>query len=421
MGMTVKIMEAARNNNILRGIYRAVLKGYRHGRKLLMNAVGYLFVFPLGKTLPKKNLVVLTSRFGDFEGNLKYLFLAMEDFQDEGYSFVFLSDKKEIADRLREKGLKAWYYRRISSFLKMLRAKVVIVDGNEWAAGWKYFFLSGAKVVQIWHGTGLKAIGLLKPNYQALGTLHKFFRKESTRYDMVVLSSEKQVKTRGEAFHYKELLVNGLPRNDVFFNDKVLERSLSFEGESLREFEEAKKQGKKIITYTPTWRKHQEEFHQLDVKALDAFGKEHNILWVIKLHYKHDCDPEAKDLENVVEYDKTADIYPLLAISDALITDYSSIYLDYLLLNKPVVFYPYDEAEYVNGERALLRDYDEVTPGPRVYTQEDLHQAVRKLVINGTDPYKEERDALRKEFFSYVDGDSTKRLWNAIKMNYLSS
>ena len=431
--MIKSIKKNLKKNKKTGPLYKKVYEVVRSLGKLIMNLIGYLFITPFALIVPKKNRVLLTSRFGDFEGNLKYLFLALNEEQLKGKSrleidrdieFIFLTGKEKVAHRLREEGYRAWKYQNPITWFRLLTVKVVIVDGNEWAVGFKYFLLYGAKSVQIWHGTGLKAIGLLKPNYQALGRIHKFFRKENTRYDLVTLSSEDQVKNRGKAFRYEKMLINGLPRNDVFFDDEVLRRSLLFDGESIDRFKTYKEQGYRLVTYTPTWRKRQEEFFQLDPFKLEEVGEQHKIKWIIKLHYKHDIPVQCEGLRHVMEYEKTADIYPLLAMTDLLITDYSSIYLDYLLLNKPIVFYPYDEAEYVNGERALLLDYDAVTPGPKVYTQEALEEEVKKLLDASDDgmkedPFRKEREELRESFFRYQDGKSTERLWSFVKENYL--
>ena len=427
--MSAPIINKLKQQEWLKSLYRIFRKLILNILKTLMNLIGYVFITPFAILVPKKNRVMLASRFGDFEGNLKYLFLALNEEKgqegrldiDPETEFIFLTGKDKIYRTLQEKGYRVWKYQHPSTWFKLLQVKVLIVDGNEWAAGFKYFLLYGAKTVQIWHGTGLKAIGLLKPNYQDLGKIHKFFRKENTNYNMLSLSSEDQVKNRGKAFNYEKLLINGLPRNDVFFDEKVLKRSLDFDGDSIEPYRRFKNEGYRLVTYTPTWRKRQGEFFQLDPEKLEAFGEKYKIKWIIKLHYKHDIPVDVTGLKHVMEYDKTADIYPLLAITDLLITDYSSIYLDYLLLNKPIVFFPYDEAEYVNGERALLLDYDDVTPGPKVHTQAELQDAVKELLSAEKDAFEQEREALRKSFFKYRDGASTKRLWESIKDSYLKN
>ncbi|WP_353894463.1 CDP-glycerol glycerophosphotransferase family protein [Proteinivorax hydrogeniformans] len=419
--MLEKLKLMLKSNTVALVTYRLIRKTIKAFYKATQTILGYLLIAPISYVVPKKNYVVLTSRFGDFEGNLKYLYLYLNDQDSKNNQFIFLTKKDLTYKRLKESNLKAWKYPTVTTLLKLLQVKIVIVDGNEWATGLKYFFLIRAKKVQIWHGTGLKTIGLLKPNYQRLSKIHKAFRKENTPYDLVALSSDYQVETRGKAFNYKELIVNGLPRNDIFFNEQFLEKGLAFDGTSIDEYKKLKEEGYRLITYTPTWRKHQNDLYQLDLKELNQFAKEHKIKFIIKLHYKHDCNLETQGLENIIEYDKHADIYPLLAITDLLITDYSSIYLDYLLLDKPIIFYPYDSQDYIDGERALLVDYEKTTPGPKVYKQLDLQNEIFNSVVEGTDIYEKSRNNMREKFFSYADGDASKRIWEYIKDNFILS
>ncbi|WP_350342399.1 CDP-glycerol glycerophosphotransferase family protein [Proteinivorax tanatarense] len=413
-----KLKRTLKHNAAILKVYKTARQIIKITLKVLLNIIGYVFIAPFSLIVPKKNQVVLTSRFGDFEGNLKYLFLYLNDLEHQETEFIFLTDKGKVFDKLNQNNLKVWKYPKISTLFKLLTVKVVIVDGNEWASRFKPFFLIKAKKVQIWHGTGLKTIGLLKPTYQKLSKLHKAVRKESICYDLVALSSDYQVQTRGKAFNYKDMLVNGLPRNDIFFNENFLKRGLTYDGSSIEKYKRYKEEGYKLVTYTPTWRKHQNDLYQLDLDKLNEFVKKYNIKFILKLHYKHQCNLQTKNLENIIEYDKYADIYPLLAITDLLITDYSSIYLDYLLLNKPIVFYPYDSKEYIDGERALLLDYDKTTPGAKVYSQEQLQREIHKT-LNEKDQFKEERLKMQRQFFNYADGNSSQRLWHYIKENFL--
>lgn len=102
------------------------------------------------------------------------------------------------------------------------------------------------------------------------------------------------------------------------------------------------------------------------------------------------------------------DIYPLLPVSDYLITDYSSIYFDYLLLNKEIIFYPFDYTEYVNEDRKLYFDYDEITPGEKVYTFEKLLDTLS--ILNNLD-FSKEREQIKNKFWRFQDGDSSSRIY----------
>ena len=94
---------------------------------------------------------------------------------------------------------------------------------------------------------------------------------------------------------------------------------------------------------------------------------------------------------------------------DLLISDYSSIVLDYLLLDKPIVYLPYDYDEY-NQVRGFSFDYHKHRAGPVINTQKEL-----MLFLSDTeDKYRNKRVELMHLFHKYQDGKSSKRLYNFI-------
>ena len=113
---------------------------------------------------------------------------------------------------------------------------------------------------------------------------------------------------------------------------------------------------------------------------------------------------------NIIQYDKTSDIYPLLGKCDLMITDYSSIFVDYLLLDRPVVFFPFDRENYIKNERALQFDYDKVTPGRKCLTHDELEDELKRIIVDGKDDYIEERKRILKHFFDTADGNSCDRI-----------
>lgn len=95
--------------------------------------------------------------------------------------------------------------------------------------------------------------------------------------------------------------------------------------------------------------------------------------------------------EDVIE-----DIALWLNCFDVLITDYSSIYLDYLLLNKPIIFLPYDQKEYLR-KRGMNFPYGKVTPGPKPESQKEFLNCVEKA-LDGQDGYDSEREKCNSYF-----------------------
>jgi CDP-glycerol glycerophosphotransferase (TagB/SpsB family) len=394
-------------------------------RKILKHfiyTIGYGVIIPLAHLVPKANYVVLISRFGDFEGNLKYLFLYLTGLKEEKIEFIFLTDKKEVYRNLIKSGFKVWFYPAFLTLFKLLRTRIIIVDGGEWAVKFKFLFLFKSKKVQIWHAAGLKVIGLLRPTIKQLSKFRRRFKIENIFYDLVVFSSEYQAAVRSKAFRYGRQLINGLPRNDIFFKpNMVVNNSLGSDSQVIERVITLKENGYKLITYTPTWRKTNYNLDHLDLGSLNDFARFYNLIFIIKLHPKHKCRLELNKFNQIIEYNQRSDVYPLLTITDMLITDYSSIYIDFLLTDRPIIFYPYDSSDYIGKERELLFDYEQVTPGPKCYSSKELEQEIYRLFVEGRDDYMADRDNIRKKFFHYVDGKSAERLWNAVRESMLVS
>ena len=111
--------------------------------------------------------------------------------------------------------------------------------------------------------------------------------------------------------------------------------------------------------------------------------------------------------------DRSEDIYCSLIEYDVLVTDYSSIYFDYLLLDRPIVFYNNDQQEYESNERSFYYDVDEVRPGPRLNNWFDIIDYIKGLK-EGADTYKRKRKQLNKRFNSY-SGSASEGIYNNIR------
>lgn len=210
--------------------------------------------------------------------------------------------------------------------------KIVIVDGNEWTHGAKYFITFFAKKVQIWHGNGIKKIGLLNPNITTNGrrTLRSALYGRFPNYDLLVLPSKYQVEDRASAFRYKRVVLNGQPRNDQFFstnNESI--KVYGTDSNTITIVEDFMSSGYKVITYAPTHRDKQLQEYEKTIKTfvhvVNELTKEKKFLLVIKHHAKEVFYLDISPYYHVVEYDKSKEVYPVLEYCESLITDYSYI------------------------------------------------------------------------------------------------
>jgi CDP-glycerol glycerophosphotransferase (TagB/SpsB family) len=134
---------------------------------------------------------------------------------------------------------------------------------------------------------------------------------------------------------------------------------------------------KRTYLYMPTWRESRHNFILSAGFDFDLLNKIMTIkkqIFLIKVHPGVNLNLEEMSMySNIIILDKKIDVYPILPFTDILITDYSSIYYDYLLLNdKHILLFPFDYEDYITYNRDLAFDYNKYTPGKRIYTFNDL-------------------------------------------------
>lgn len=117
--------------------------------------------------------------------------------------------------------------------------------------------------------------------------------------------------------------------------------------------------------------------------------------------------------------DKNIELYEFLSITDSLITDYSSVYIDYLLTEKPIGFTIDDLEDYKNGLGFLIDNPKNYMPGQMIKTSSDFIDFIEDL-NNDNDNYKDEREKMLNLFHNQKDGKSSERIlkyFNLIKEN----
>ena len=101
-----------------------------------------------------------------------------------------------------------------------------------------------------------------------------------------------------------------------------------------------------------------------------------------------------------------------------LVTDYSSVYFDFLLLDRPILFAPFDLDEY-RTRRNFYYEYDDVTPGPKARTWTEVMNQL-DLVLEGVDAHKDDRKRVRDKFNKHQDAGSSARVAEKIQASLRS-
>ena len=104
------------------------------------------------------------------------------------------------------------------------------------------------------------------------------------------------------------------------------------------------------------------------------------MVFCIKLHPKSKLRNQFAKIngDNIVVIDADTDPYVFLKHADVLVTDYSSIYFDYILTGKPIIFFDYDLKEYLHDSREMYFDYNSVTPGDKAENYSELKLSLIK-------------------------------------------
>ncbi len=386
----------------------------------LIGSIKIDFIYFFSYLVPvDKNLWVFGAWFGEkYADNSKYLFEYVNEHHPE-IRAVWLTRNEETLNLIKNKGYEAYTTHSLKGYSISLRANLGVLSTSIYDINEN--LSAKAKTVQLWHGTGLKkAVFDHKDPYfrDMTETLPgkiklKFFPfiKREWENDLYAVASESVRKTRASAFRASpdKVLVTGTPRTDIFFNSKV-------EKVPLHTFlADLKAKGFKIGIYMPT---RSEGFLLEDLKDMEPELKDKKIFLLIKLHYRKlgEVDSLEEDVGNVRfirDEDINQDIYTILKCTDFLITDYSSTYTDYLLLDKPIIFFIKGIHDFLEDKHSLWFDYWEVTPGPKAKNWQQLVKYMDEA-IKSPDEHQKDRERIRNLFHYYQDGGSSERVFKAI-------
>ncbi len=343
------------------------------------------------------NRVIFNSQNNSgFNQNSKYLFL------------YFIKEKKEVDvhfvinnDSLRAELINKYgnYFidsMSLKNILYILGAKTWVTSALETPIG-GFFHKFRRNVFHLGHGAPLKNVGR---GEEELGLLKQvYYRLIKYNFSYFFSTSDIFNETWRKCLEVKpeQVVVLGQAKNDS---------SMHYENEMLTK--NLLDSDFKHILYAPTWRPYGETkvfpFDDFDVKKLDTFLAEQKIKIHLRLH--PDVDDKAIDLAGVKNIallgaGKVSDINELLFSFDMLITDYSSIYIDFLITEKPQLFLPYD-IEVYKEKIGFSVDYENYTAGPKPNTMAEFTFEIDKL-LSDENYYLEQRKEVNKCFNKYSE------------------
>jgi CDP-glycerol glycerophosphotransferase (TagB/SpsB family) len=381
----------------------------------------------LSRIFPRNNKFwVFGAWFGTrYSDNARYLFEYVQ--HDKEIKAIWITKNKDLISQIRRDGNNAFLASSPLGIYYMLRAGVAIVSsGLEDLNGALIF---GAFKVNLWHGAPMKKLNFDENIFESEKSAKKYIRKiihsilphirEIKIYDFILTTSDYFKPIMASAFNISNYNVHpfGYPRNDILFDENYHSGYM----EKLK----GKYNCKNIIAYLPTYRANNNQGENFELfsnglnrKAMEAFLKETDSVLFIKLHYveqelmknKH-CDIGSRII--YADEKEVADINDVLQYIDVLITDYSGVYFDYLLLNRPVIFLAFDLEEYIE-QRGLYNDYEFYISGPVAKNWSEVIEHAEDALVN-PGKFEKLRSEKNKIFNKYYDGKSSIRVFEYLK------
>lgn len=301
--------------------------------------------------------------FGALEGkkyddNSKYMYEYMLKFHSKEYKCVWLTNNRETLYDLRKRSFNVYLNSSLLGKWIQMRAGVAFYTHGLMDFG-LFPLLGGAEIVALWHGLGFKNIYNGKYSgwkLKAKKTLDHLFSWTYRTITPVTSNYSVDWARRMFTLNASNIYITGQPRNDVF---KAIDRNRILHSIGI----DSKK---KVVAYMPTYRNPAMGENAMSniVKNLyynktlsDALTK-NNFFFLVKLHpLTPHIDLPPRDNFAVISYREVSDNQQLMGACDVLVTDYSSCFVDFALLKRPLIFYLPDVDEFFKKSEKLDKEF----------------------------------------------------------------
>lgn len=393
----------------------------RVATKLFISMILDSILIVLSYFIPKKdNIIVFGAALGKkYNGNPKYIIEYLHNNKIDNYKYYWITRSRSIYVKLLDKKIPVFMQYSLKSFFILLRAKKIIIDHFPAdVLPWGETTLGNFYYINTWHGSFFKKIGKQSLDYgrnikilNYLGFTDSIQNKikyllfdHLLKFDEFLIASKPHMELIKTCFKIKKVILGGYPRNDALYDKS---RNYLYKKHSFFLY-------KKIYLYAPTYRECdsvQLLFSKQFLKKLQIYLSDNQSLFLIKTHPLEKKILFEDDLPaNIINISKDCeDVFDVLKYTDCLITDYSGIYFDFLLTNKPTIFYNHDVDEY----RAVCRDFfDDIKNnlfGFNAKNEQELLNLILSIDDLMTEQDNQQRISQAKLHFNDVcEGDFTK-------------
>ena len=357
------------------------------------------FLKVLDSLFPKSDNTIIfpLDSYKEYSDNRRFLFDSLSKFRGIDCVILFFNKENIVNKRYVN-------FYTLKGIIYWLRARYIVISHGTADIPFSHSIdYRRRRLVNIWHGISLKNLGYRMKN-QNISSLELEFEK----YDSMICSSTLDSLAMQSCFKKAErnMWLTGLPRNDLlFFNDSQisddLKNGLNWINDQLNQ--------RKMVLYMPTWRDdkfHNPKFNEREIAKLKLLLKSENAVLAVKIHPNAPpIDFGSLPIVNLSEC-PCPEVGLFLRKADVLITDYSSVWVDFLLLDRQIISYCPDISNY-KKTRGLLYDYDLVFPGKINVTFESF---LKELKISFSTSIISKQIRIKHLFHAFLDGKNSERV-----------
>lgn len=362
---------------------------------------------------------IVMDRNQDFEGNLRTL--AQHLLRRGNCEVYLINHRRSFNENLLQDCLGLVLVRGGSwqEFVARLRCRQVVVSHGLNSVLGIYGRLTGVRIINVWHGIPIKAMGNLNPpEADEAGNLSSIVVGNQKLHTFAVSSELERTMMAGcHLLDARKIRITGIPRTDTLL---VADKRDRRQREIIEDIERIKA-GRPLVLYAPTFRDYDRAavgFTRADLERINALAEQHDFRFAIRVHPREqDLYRElSANLERVIsaEASRWEDANSVLCATELLISDYSSIWVEYLLLERPVCAYLWDEQAY-RSRRGFLLELTSVLPGPVVRDAPQLLEALGRFAAGGfaLGEHAGQHARACALFHKHRDGRSCERIYEA--------
>lgn len=345
-----------------------------------------------------------------FTENTKYLFLHVSNEHADEVRPIWLSRNSQVVSELQNAGYEAYNYRRPGALLLKLRAEIVVVSHLLDDIGW-WPLVGGAKVVNTTHGVAIKDT-TQEVQRRARDLLVNHYVVSTSKHHDSMLTKRTWTKDNDVS------LVTGYPRDDVIFEE--IEGS-ELIGKSHYDHIRQLTKTKTILSYHPTHRNTGQNpllDNEQVLSDVNQFLQHRNTVLLVKPHPSQEMRDMINKYSAIEPVPPELDIYPVMDSIDILITDYSSLYFDFLLTGRRPLLFPYDIEAYKETV-GIHPDIDYQELGRVAYSTNELKSILDEYLQADEIGISKQQKKIRDQTVEFLDGNSSERLYQAIRKQLL--